>query len=59
MKAEDSLWAGLTDTYAKLPMGLTAEKLGAQYSITREQCDEFGLRCVDGAIYIVLSYAAM
>lgn len=44
MKAEDSLWAGLTDTYAKLPMGLTAEKLGAQYKITREQCDEFGLR---------------
>lgn len=44
MKAEDSLWAGLTDTYAKMPMGLTAEKLGEQYKITREQCDEFGLR---------------
>lgn len=23
MKAEDLLWAGLTDSYAKLPMGLT------------------------------------
>jgi len=44
MKAEDSLWAGLTDSHVKLPMGLTAEKLGAQYGITRQQCDEFGLR---------------
>lgn len=44
MKAEDALWAGLTDTYAKLPMGLTAEKLGAQYDITRQQCDEYALR---------------
>ena len=26
-----------------MPMALTAEKLGAQYSITREQCDEFAL----------------
>lgn len=44
MKAEDSLWAGLTDSYVKLPMGLTAEKLGAMYGITRDQCDQFGLR---------------
>jgi acetyl-CoA acyltransferase 2 len=44
LKAEDSLWAGLTDTYAGLPMGMTAEKLGAKYNITREQCDEYGLR---------------
>lgn len=44
MKAEDSLWAGLTDSYAKLPMGLTAEKLGAKYNVTRQECDEFGLR---------------
>jgi acetyl-CoA acyltransferase 2 len=44
IKAEDSLWAGLTDSYAKLPMGLTAEKLGAQFGITREQCDEYSLR---------------
>lgn len=40
---EDSLWVGLTDSYAKLPMALTAEKLGEQYGITREQCDEFAL----------------
>lgn len=44
LKAEDSLWAGLTDTYVKLPMGLTAEKLGAHYGITREQCDAYALR---------------
>jgi acetyl-CoA acyltransferase 2 len=44
IKAEDQLWAGLTDSYAKIPMGLTAEKLGAQYGITRDQCDEFSLR---------------
>lgn len=36
MKAEDSLWAALTDSYANLPMGKTAEKLGKQYGITRE-----------------------
>ena len=28
MKAEDTLWAGLTDSYAKIPMGITAENLG-------------------------------
>lgn len=44
LKAEDSLWAGLTDSYAKLPMGLTAENLGARYGVTRDECDEFGLR---------------
>jgi len=44
MKAEDSLWAGLTDTYAKMPMGLTAEKLAEKYNITRADCDEYALR---------------
>lgn len=44
LKAEDSLWAGLTDTYAGLPMGMTAEKLGSSYGITREDCDAYGLR---------------
>lgn len=44
MKAEDSLWAGLTDSYAKLPMGLTAEKLAEKHGISRQQCDEYGLR---------------
>ena len=40
---EDTLWSSLTDTYAKLPMALTAEKLAEQYGITRQQCDEFAL----------------
>jgi acetyl-CoA acyltransferase 2 len=44
MKAEDSLWAGLTDQHVKLPMGLTAEKLAEKYNITRADCDEYGLR---------------
>lgn len=41
---EDSLWIGLTDTYCKLPMALTAEKLGDQYKVTRDEVDEFALR---------------
>nr|XP_016945687.1 3-ketoacyl-CoA thiolase, mitochondrial [Drosophila suzukii] len=40
---EDALWAGLTDTYCKLPMALTAENLAEQYNITRERVDEFAL----------------
>lgn len=40
---EDTLWSSLTDTYAKLPMALTAEKLAEQYGITRNQCDEYAL----------------
>lgn len=41
---EDSLWLGLTDSYCKLPMALTAEKLGAQNGITRDAVDEYSLR---------------
>lgn len=41
---EDSLWAGLTDAYAGTPMGITAEKLGAKYDITREECDAYALQ---------------
>ncbi|XP_028176315.1 3-ketoacyl-CoA thiolase, mitochondrial [Ostrinia furnacalis] len=41
---EDTLWAGLTDSYCGLPMGMTAEKLGAQYSITRDEVDNFALQ---------------
>ncbi|XP_039278102.1 3-ketoacyl-CoA thiolase, mitochondrial [Nilaparvata lugens] len=41
---EDSLWLGLTDTYCGLPMALTAEKLAAQYKITRDRVDQFALR---------------
>ncbi|XP_054277472.1 3-ketoacyl-CoA thiolase, mitochondrial-like [Macrosteles quadrilineatus] len=41
---EDTLWVGLTDTYCKLPMALTAEKLAAQFNITRAEVDEYALR---------------
>ncbi|XP_065222554.1 3-ketoacyl-CoA thiolase, mitochondrial-like [Planococcus citri] len=41
---EDSLWAGFTDSYCKLPMAMTAEKLGAKFNISREQVDKYGLR---------------
>ncbi|ETN79640.1 acetyl-CoA C-acetyltransferase [Necator americanus] len=41
---EDMLWESLSDTYAKLAMGQTAEKLGAQYKVSRKDADEFALR---------------
>ena len=41
---EDTLWASLTDAYVKLPMALTAEKLAEQYSISREDCDQYALQ---------------
>jgi acetyl-CoA acetyltransferase family protein len=40
----DSLWDGLYDPVAGLKMAETAEKLGAQYGITREQCDAYAYR---------------
>ena len=41
---KDSLWEALTDPHAELKMAETAEKLGEQYGITREECDVYGLR---------------
>ncbi|VDO52292.1 unnamed protein product [Haemonchus placei] len=41
---EDMLWESLTDSYAKLAMGQTAEKLGAQYKVSRNDADAFALR---------------
>jgi acetyl-CoA acyltransferase 2 len=41
---QDTLWAALTDSYAKTPMGMTAENLAEQYGITRDECDAFALR---------------
>ncbi|CAG5014883.1 unnamed protein product [Parnassius apollo] len=41
---EDTLWAGLTDTFCGLPMGMTAEKLGGQFGITRDEVDNFALK---------------
>ncbi|CAM9768050.1 unnamed protein product [Scytosiphon promiscuus] len=43
LKMEDSLWAGLTDSHAGLPMGMTAENLADKYGITREECDQYAI----------------
>ena len=40
---EDSLMTGLFDTYAQLPMALTAENLANHYQIDRNQCDTFAM----------------
>jgi len=40
---EDSLWNALTDTQAKMPMAMTAEKLAEQYRITQDEVDEFAV----------------
>ncbi|XP_076471049.1 3-ketoacyl-CoA thiolase, mitochondrial-like isoform X2 [Babylonia areolata] len=41
LKLEDTLWEGLTDSYVKLPMAITAENLAQQYSISRQDCDNY------------------
>lgn len=38
---EDSLWSALTDSYCDLSMAQTAERLGRQYGVTRQEADEF------------------
>src|SRR6202007_3350127 len=46
---EDSLMAGLTDSYCGLPMALTAEKLAEQAGITRRDADAYALRSQQAA----------
>ena len=41
---QDSLWAGLTDTYTGMPMALTAEKLAEQHKISQDDVDAFSVR---------------
>lgn len=41
---EDALWVGLSDSFCKLPMALTAENLADKYKIPREKVDEFAYR---------------
>jgi acetyl-CoA acyltransferase 2 len=41
---EDTLVAGLYDSYAQLPMALTAERLAEKYSLTRDEVDSFAVR---------------
>jgi acetyl-CoA C-acetyltransferase/acetyl-CoA acyltransferase 2 len=40
---EDVLWSALTDTYAGLPMALTAEKLAERHRIGQDEVDELSL----------------
>ena len=46
---EDSLMAGLTDSYCNLPMALTAEKLAEQHGVTRKDADAYALRSQQAA----------
>src|SRR5450755_4333713 len=46
---EDSLMAGLTDSYCALPMAMTAEKLAEQQGITRRDSDAYALRSQQAA----------
>ena len=36
--------SGLTDSYAGIPMGITAENLAEKYNITRDECDKFAIQ---------------
>jgi acetyl-CoA C-acetyltransferase/acetyl-CoA acyltransferase 2 len=40
---EDLLWAALTDSYAGLPMALTAEILAQEYAIDQDAVDEYSV----------------
>ncbi len=40
---EDMLWSALTDSYAGLPMAMTAEKLAEHYRIGQDEVDEFSV----------------
>lgn len=45
---EDALWVSLTDSYCKMPMGVTAENLADKYAISREECDNHALKSQTG-----------
>ncbi|XP_056641495.1 3-ketoacyl-CoA thiolase, mitochondrial isoform X1 [Diorhabda sublineata] len=38
---EDAMWTGLMDSYCNIPMALTAEKLGEQFKLTKDEVDAF------------------
>src|SRR5258708_6755012 len=46
---EDSLMAGLTDSYFVFPMALTAENLADHHGITRKDADSYALRSQQAA----------
>jgi acetyl-CoA C-acetyltransferase/acetyl-CoA acyltransferase 2 len=41
---EDMLWSALTDSYAGIPMALTAEKLAEQFNVGQDAVDEFAVQ---------------
>lgn len=41
LKSLDMLLDALTDQYAQMPMGITAENLAEKFEVSRMQCDEF------------------
>ena len=41
---KDTLWAGLTDSHASMPMGMTAENLADDYGISRAEADAYALQ---------------
>lgn len=43
LQLTDALWDGLTDSYAQIPMGMTAENLAKQYGISRADCDAYAV----------------
>ncbi|GFO05932.1 acetyl-CoA acetyltransferase [Plakobranchus ocellatus] len=47
LRLEDQLWESLTDSYCKLPMGMTAENLAEKYNFTREDCDRYAVQTQD------------
>jgi len=44
LKLEDTLWAGLTDQYIKLPMGITAENLAEKYNLTMADANAYAVQ---------------
>ena len=42
-EVEDYLQTSLTDAYTKLPMAMTAERVGEKYKISRTEVDEYAL----------------
>ncbi|CAH1104064.1 unnamed protein product [Psylliodes chrysocephalus] len=41
---EDTIWLSVQDTYCKLSMALTAEKLGDQFKLTKDEVDQFSFQ---------------
>jgi len=44
LSLKDTLWSALTDSYAQIPMGITAENLAEKYGISRDDTDKYSLR---------------